>query len=101
MSELDDILACPTGARFYRADLHIHSYSASHDVRDAKMTPAAVVQTAIRENLAIIAITDHNEISNVEEAVRATVNTGVLVVPGVDSRHHKAICSAICQRWMP
>jgi hypothetical protein len=46
MSALDDVLAQPTGARFLRADLHIHSYGASHDVRHASMTSAAIVQTA-------------------------------------------------------
>jgi predicted metal-dependent phosphoesterase TrpH len=66
MSALDDVLAQSTGARFLRADLHIHSYGASHDVRDAGMTSAAIVQTAVNEGLSIIAITDHNEISNVE-----------------------------------
>ena len=37
MSALDDVLAQPTGARFLRADLHVHSYGASHDVRDAML----------------------------------------------------------------
>jgi len=55
MSALDDVLAQPTGARFLRADLHIHSYGASHDVRDASMTNAAIVQTAANEGLSIIA----------------------------------------------
>ena len=84
MSVLEDILAQPIGARFYRADLHVHSYGASHDVRDATMMPPAIVATAAREGLAIIAITDHNEIGNIEAALRAAQGSPVYVVPGVE-----------------
>ena len=49
MPALDEILAKPTGARFFRADLHIHSFGASHDVHDASMIGAAIVETAARE----------------------------------------------------
>lgn len=47
------------------------------------MTPDAIVQTAIAEGLDIIAITDHNEIGNVEAAIRAAA-ADVLVVPGIE-----------------
>jgi predicted metal-dependent phosphoesterase TrpH len=70
VSVLEDILAQPIGARFYRADLHMHSRGASHDVRDVTMTPEAIVATAAQEGLGIVAITDHNEIGNVEPALR-------------------------------
>lgn len=73
-----------SGARFYRADLHIHSYGASHDVRDTDAIPAAIVETARREGLAIIALTDHNEIENVRPAVNAGDAAGILVIPGVE-----------------
>ena len=81
---LDEVLAQATGARFYRADLHVHSFGASHDVRDTSMTPEAIVSTAMREGLSIIAITDHNEISNVEAAIQASLGTATYVVPGVE-----------------
>jgi energy-coupling factor transporter ATP-binding protein EcfA2/histidinol phosphatase-like PHP family hydrolase len=84
VSILEDILAQPIGARFYRADMHIHSYGASHDVRDATMTPQAIVATAAREGLTIIAITDHNEIGNVEAALLAAQGSGIYVVPGIE-----------------
>ena len=48
------------------------------------MTPEAIVDTAISEKLAIIAITDHNEISNVERALKAATGKKLLVVPGVE-----------------
>ena len=56
----DEIANLPAGARFWRADLHIHSYGGSHDVKDNLMTPASIVSTAITERLSLIAITDHN-----------------------------------------
>jgi predicted metal-dependent phosphoesterase TrpH len=75
-------LAQPTGASFFRADLHIHSFGASHDVQDAGMTPVGIVSAAARENLAIIAITDH--IDNVERAIAAAPALEVYIVPGVE-----------------
>lgn len=84
MPPVEEILAQTTGAQFVRADLHIHSFGASHDVKDAAMTGAAVVQTAQQEGLAIVAITDHNEISNVESALRTAQNSAMLVIPGVE-----------------
>jgi histidinol phosphatase-like PHP family hydrolase len=84
MTTLDDILDQPTGARFYRADLHIHCSGGSHDVGDPTMTPANVIATALREGLSLVSITDHNEIDNVELAMDAAQGTAVTVVPGVE-----------------
>jgi ABC-type Na+ transport system ATPase subunit NatA len=89
MTILEDILVQPTGARFYRADLHIHSYGASHDVRDATMTPEAIVATAVQEGLSVVAIADHNEIANVEAALRAAQGSAVFVVPGIELSTHQ------------
>ena len=84
ISTADEIAALPSGARFYRADLHIHSFGASHDVADEDLTPDAIVKTALAENLQLIAITDHNEISNVNAAIKAAAGQSILVVPGVE-----------------
>ena len=78
------ILVQTNGARFYRADLHIHSFGASHDVRDPKMTALNIVATAAREGMSIVAITDHNEIGNVDAAVEASKGSNVVVIPGVE-----------------
>src|SRR5258708_15497999 len=87
MADLADITSLSHGARFYRADLHIHSYGparrASHDVRDTTMTPEAIVQTAIAQELDVIAITDHNEIGNVEAAISAA-HDDLVVIPGIE-----------------
>jgi PHP family Zn ribbon phosphoesterase len=84
MASEQDIYALPNGSRFYRADLHIHSYGASHDVSDATMTPHAIVKTAVEQNLHVIAITDHNEVSNVQAAMAAARQTSLYVLPAVE-----------------
>ena len=81
---VSQIEAFPNGARFHRCDLHIHSYGGSHDVKDATMTPEAIVKTAVKENLSVIAITDHNEITNVQRALNACEGTSMVVLPGVE-----------------
>lgn len=80
----DEIAELPSGARFLRADLHIHSFGASQDVKDVAMTPAAIVDTAVSERLCLIALTDHNEICNVQAAQAAANGKPILVVPGVE-----------------
>ena len=82
--KLQECLAQSNGAHFYRGDLHIHSYQASHDVSDTSMTPQAIVDTAVRENLQIIAVADHNEIGNVQATVSAGALAHILVVPAIE-----------------
>lgn len=75
-----------TGAKFLRADLHIHSFGefGSYDVTDHTMTPEAIVDTAITKGLSIISITDHNEIQNVNNAINYSNGKDILVVPGIE-----------------
>ena len=81
-----DICRLDNGARFLNVDLHIHSYGASHDVKDATMTPEAIVDSAVKQQLSVIAITDHNSNVNVQRALdHAQKYAGhLLVVPGVE-----------------
>lgn len=84
MASVSNITALSNGARFYRADLHIHSFGASHDVNDVTMTPEGIVQTALAENLNVIAVADHNEIANVEATLAAAEDTALFVVPAIE-----------------
>jgi len=84
---LKDIQLLDNGAHFHNVDLHIHTYGASRDVKDPTMTPEAIVDSAVRQRLSIIAITDHNSNVNVQRAIdHAHDNfTGqLLVLPGVE-----------------
>ncbi len=82
----DEIAAETNGALFRRADLHIHSFGASgsYDVADKAMTPEAIVDTAVVEQLEVIAIADHNSIGNVERALAHATGKAILVVPAVE-----------------
>ena len=51
---------------------------------DATITPEAIVDTALKENLQVISITDHNAIGNVRRAVERAKGKAILVVPGVE-----------------
>ncbi len=84
MPILQKCLELSRGARFYRADMHIHSFGSSHDVTDSSMTPENIVAAAIKENLDVISITDHNEINNVEAVITAAKDKSLLIIPGVE-----------------
>lgn len=74
------------GAQFYNADLHIHSVGASHDVKDTTMTVEAIIDTAVKSGIQIVAITDHNTDSNCAKSIEyAQKYTGqILVLAGVE-----------------
>ncbi|MGH9763340.1 MAG: PHP domain-containing protein, partial [Blastocatellia bacterium] len=84
MTIIERIEEQPSGARFFRADLHIHSFGGSHDVKDSLMTPQEIVNVALAEDFGLIAITDHNEIVNVAAAIKAAQGKPILLVPGVE-----------------
>lgn len=81
-----DFEAINSGASFYKADLHIHSYGeeGSFDVVDTTMTPENIVDTAIEKGLSIISITDHNEDRNVKRAIKHAEGKNILVIPGIE-----------------
>lgn len=62
-----------------RIDLHVHS-----DYSDGSMTPAELVREAAAGDIAAIALTDHDTIAGVAEAVDAGKAYGVRVIPGIE-----------------
>ncbi len=61
-------------------DLHLHTTAS-----DGRLTPAALVELARARGLEIIAITDHDSVGGVSEALEeAGRGTGMTVVPGVE-----------------
>jgi len=60
-----------------KIDLHTHTTAS-----DGLLRPRELVKLAIKEKLRIIAITDHDSISGVDEAIKAT--KGITVIPGVE-----------------
>nr|WP_026297068.1 PHP domain-containing protein [Paenibacillus daejeonensis] len=62
-----------------RADLHTHTTAS-----DGLLAPAAVVQRAHKAGLAAVAITDHDTMAGIEEALQEGQRIGMTVVPGVE-----------------
>jgi predicted metal-dependent phosphoesterase TrpH len=60
-------------------DLHIHS-----TISDGTMSPSEIVTLAARKGLSAIAITDHDSVDGVGEAVEAGRLIGVEVISGVE-----------------
>ena len=83
---LTEIKSIDNGAKFFRADLHIHSYGdfASYDVSDVTMTPEKIIDEALKEGISIISITDHNEIGSIPAALSYAQGKNILVIPGVE-----------------
>lgn len=62
-----------------KVDLHIHTTAS-----DGNLTPSEVVDMARDKGLAGIAITDHDCVDGVDEALQAGRKLGIDVVPGVE-----------------
>lgn len=60
-------------------DLHTHSLKS-----DGSMTPTEVVEEAKRAGLAAIALSDHDTVDGVREAVEAGLRLGVEVIPAIE-----------------
>ncbi len=75
------------------ADLHLHTrYS------DGSFTPRELVQHAARLGFTAIAITDHDTINGIPEALAAGKELGVEVIPGVEITSRVGCRSYICWR---
>lgn len=60
-------------------DLHVHS-----NISDGTMSPDDVVKLAAESGLSAIALTDHDTVAGIEEALAAGEKYGVEVIPGIE-----------------
>lgn len=60
-------------------DLHTHT-----TMSDGSLTPRELVAAAAELGLSAVAITDHDSVEGIDEALTAGVKTGIVVVPGVE-----------------
>lgn len=60
-------------------DLHVHTTAS-----DGALTPAEVVRAAITVGLSALAVTDHDSIAGIEEALATAAGTTLTMVPGVE-----------------
>ena len=61
------------------ADLHIHTiYS------DGSFPPAVIIRHAVKNNLKIISITDHDSVYGIAASIKEGEKSGVEVIPGIE-----------------
>lgn len=60
-------------------DLHTHSNKS-----DGSFSPAELVDYAVEKALSAIALTDHDTVDGIEEALRAAEGKGIEVIPGIE-----------------
>lgn len=61
------------------ADLHIHTYYS-----DGLNSPTEVVNLAVNNRLTAIALTDHDSVAGIDEALEIANNHGLIVIPGIE-----------------
>ena len=66
----------------FRADLHVHTVLSP--CAEVEMIPPLIVQSALENNIDLIAITDHNASANVRAVQHAARGTGLTVLPGME-----------------
>lgn len=64
------------------ADLHIHTCLSS--CAELDMTPLRIVNEAIKKEIDIIAITDHNSVENIEPAMNVASKKGIMLLPAME-----------------
>ncbi|MDZ4179099.1 MAG: PHP domain-containing protein [Coriobacteriia bacterium] len=62
-----------------RFDLHVHSTAS-----DGHLTPSELVRASLDAELTALAITDHDSLAGVPEALMSARGTNLLVIPGVE-----------------
>lgn len=77
-------------------DLHIHT-----TFSDGKLTPTEIVALAVRKKMTTIAITDHDTMAGVGEAMAAAADTGLEVIPGIEiSSNYEGADVHVLGYWM-
>jgi hypothetical protein len=77
----------------FRAELHIHTVLSPCAGTD--MLPAAIVETALFNEINLIAITDHNASYNAAPVIKVGSREGLLVLPGMDLETEEEVHSSV------
>lgn len=64
---------------YTKGDFHLHTKAS-----DGKLSPKELVNLAKKEEIDIIAVTDHDTISGIDEAIAEGETTGIKVIPGIE-----------------
>jgi len=63
-----------------KCDLHIHTFYSF----DSTTSPMEMVEAALKKGIDCLAITDHNEIKGVSQAIEASKGKSILIIPGIE-----------------
>jgi hypothetical protein len=77
--------------RNFRADLHVHTVLSP--CAEVEMIPPLIVDEALRREILLIAITDHNSSANVQAVQKAADQSGLHVLPGMEIQTREDIHS--------
>ncbi|NTW43896.1 MAG: PHP domain-containing protein [Anaerolineaceae bacterium] len=66
----------------FRSDLHVHTVLSP--CAEIEMIPSLIVEEALAKGIQLIAITDHNASYNVSAVIKASENSGLIVLPGME-----------------
>lgn len=62
-----------------KIDLHVHS-----DKSDGSLSPSDLVSYAIKQGVSAFALTDHDTVDGIDEAIAVSKGTSVTVIPGIE-----------------
>lgn len=74
-----------------RAELHVHTVLSP--CADVEMIPPLIVEEALSRGIGLLAITDHNNIFNIEAVMKAAVGTNLVVLPGMELQTREEVHS--------
>lgn len=77
--------------RKFKAELHVHTVLSP--CAAVEMIPPLIVEEALKKNIDIIAITDHNSIDNIQAVVEAAQGTSLHIIPGMELQTREEIHS--------
>lgn len=85
MATAQDIYKASLGARWFKADLHVHTPASSDMAEKWKAaTPDQVVKIALEQGIEVLGVTDHNSAAWCDAVQEAAKDTDLAVFPGVE-----------------
>jgi len=90
-NEFKEILKKHNGAKFYPADLHIHtpkwhgfSLTSKLGRNDKDVISKLYIEKAVKEGLKILGITEHNDVEWIEHIRKEAEQAGIIIFPGFE-----------------
>lgn len=62
-----------------KSDFHIHT-----NFSDGTLSPTEIVQRAFENNVKVLAITDHDTLTGIDEAIEESIKHNIILIPGIE-----------------